>query len=380
MNNLKVAVIGAGFAGLIISNYMLMANIDVDLYEEHSKVGIPEHCTGIVSSLTSKLIGDVSKKNIIKKYDGIKINSYENSVKLYTKDPIIKLDRVKLEVDLLNNFIDKGGRVFLKSRIYNLDEINKKNYDGIIISDGINGSLHKKYNLGFSGRLIYGINQEFCIDDYKNDFDVTFDNITSHNFFSWYVPLGNKLIIGTGAEDPKRLIIAQQNAIKYFNIKSKPCNTYGGMIISGINKVNVRNNKIIALGDNIGLTKPLTGGGLFPNSLAAYLTYSLINKGFDILDSLELSINYVLRILKKTNNLSIYLHRNPEIVREIIDISKKSNILEGINGKIDYDLHNDIISKTLKNKNSYKFLFNFMINNPKALFALGDNLLKDFLS
>ncbi|AFZ70395.1 hypothetical protein Calag_0640 [Caldisphaera lagunensis DSM 15908] len=377
---MKIAVIGAGFAGLIISNYMLKANIDVDLYEEHSKTGIPEHCTGIVSSLTSKLIGNVSKKNILKEFKGVNIKSYGNSAKLYTKEPIIKLDRVKLENDLLNNFIDKGGKVFLKSRIYNLDDINEKNYDAIIISDGVNGFLHKKYGLGFSGRLIYGINQEFCLDDYKSNFDVVFDNITSHNFFSWYVPLGNKVIVGTGAEDPKRLVIAQQNAIKYFNIKSKPCNTYGGLIISGINKVEFRKNKLIAMGDNIGLTKPLTGGGLFPNSLTAYLAYSLINKGFNILDSLEFSISYVLRILKKTNNLSIYLHKNPEIVRELIEISKRTDILKNLNGEIDYDLHNDIISKTFKNKDSYKFLLYFMANNPKAFFTLGNNLLKDFLT
>jgi len=379
MKRLKVAVIGAGFAGLIFSNYLLKANIDVDLYEEHSKVGIPEHCTGIVSSLTSKLIGDASKNNIIKKYTKLKIMAFNDSVEVFTKDDVIKLDRVKLENDLLNQFINNGGKAFLKSKVkeINNNKILNKSYDAIIISDGVNGFLHKKYGLGFSGRTVYGINQEFCFYDNENSFEVKFDNKTSNNFFSWYVPLKDKVIIGTGAENPEMLMNAQKHAIKYFNLKSNPCHTYGGLIISGIKKANIRNGKIIAIGDSIGLTKPLTGGGLFPNSLAAYLSYNLIKKEYNLVESIESSINFTLNILKKTNNLSIILHKNPMIVKEIIEISKKSNLIESMNRKIDYDFHNNLIENSLKDKNTYKFLLMFTSYYPMSLFKLGIGLLRD---
>ncbi|WP_292320094.1 NAD(P)/FAD-dependent oxidoreductase [Caldisphaera sp.] len=378
---MKVAIVGAGFSGLIFSNYLLDANIDVDLYEEHSKVGIPEHCTGIISSLTSKLIGEVSKNNIIKKYTKLKITSFYNSVEIYTKDDIIKLDRVKLENDLLNLFINRGGNAFLNKKIkeINYNKILNKNYDAILLSDGINGFIHKKYGLGFQGRTIYGINQEFCINNDEDLFEVRFDNKTSNNFFSWYVPLRDKIIIGTGAENPQMLMNAQNNAIKSFNIKSNPCHTYGGLIISGIKKANIRNGNIIAIGDTIGLTKPLTGGGLFPNSLAAYFSYSLIKKGYNILDSIESSISFVLSMLKKTNNLSMILHKNPTIIEEIIEISKKSNLLESMNRKIDYDFHIDLIRNSLKDKNSYKFLLGFTSSYPISLFKLGIGILKDLI-
>ncbi len=372
---LKVAVIGAGFSGLIFSKYLLKSNIEVDLYEEHDKVGIPEHCTGIVSATTTNLIGQISRKSIVKEFKGVKLLGIKKGIPLITSKPIIKLDRVRLEADLLNDLRDKGGRVFLNKRVKGLSALS--NYDVIILADGINGYLHKSVGIGFHGRRIYGVNQEFCMENNEEYFEVKFDPVTSNNFFSWFVPLGEKIIIGTGAEKMRKLKDAQRNAREYFGIKSKECKTYGGIIISGVDDVKLRTGKIIGVGDAIGLTKPLTGGGLYPNSLSAYLMHKLILKGHNIIESLEAALVFTFGLLHKSKSISLLMQRRPEVIDEIIEIAEKHNIIKQINGRIDYDLHFDLIQKAFESDASTAFVRDFLKKYPLDFFRLAFAVIKD---
>jgi flavin-dependent dehydrogenase len=374
---LRVAIIGAGFSGLIFSKYLLKSNIDVDLFEEHKFVGMPEHCTGIVSSLTERLIGDEAEKNRLSQYNGLNISGTKEKVYLSTRDPVIKLNRKKLEEDLLYSFIKNGGRDYLSTKVDEISDLSRNRYDAIIIADGVNGFLHKMVGLGFKGRIVYGINQEFCIRSLEDHFTVKFDRVTSNNFFSWYVPLKDKVILGTGVENQRELMSTQYRLKKLYNIDKKEYKTYGGLIISGVNKSLIRKNNIFVIGDAAGMNKPLTGGGLYPNALSAYLTYVLIKKGFNLLESLESSIKFTLALLFKSNHLSIALQRNPEIVDELIDIIKKSGLINDINRNIDYDFHFDIIYKSIRSRNSHKFLYNFFKKDPIKFFKLSKSLIKD---
>ncbi|WP_158308281.1 NAD(P)/FAD-dependent oxidoreductase [Fervidicoccus fontis] len=53
---MKTGVIGGGISGLLTSIRLSESGCNVYLYEEHTEVGLPEHCTGIVSKKTLKMM------------------------------------------------------------------------------------------------------------------------------------------------------------------------------------------------------------------------------------------------------------------------------------------------------------------------------------
>src|SRR5919197_898363 len=53
---MDVAVVGGGPAGLLAATQCAEAGLDVLLFEEHSVIGEPTHCTGVISLETAELV------------------------------------------------------------------------------------------------------------------------------------------------------------------------------------------------------------------------------------------------------------------------------------------------------------------------------------
>jgi flavin-dependent dehydrogenase len=53
----EVAVVGGGPAGLIAARELASKGVQVKVFEEHSKIGIPNHCAGVLSIEGLKRIG-----------------------------------------------------------------------------------------------------------------------------------------------------------------------------------------------------------------------------------------------------------------------------------------------------------------------------------
>ncbi len=102
-----IAIIGAGPVGCYVAS-LLADNFEVKVFEEHSGVGLPIQCTGIV---TQEIFRFIPKKNnfIVNKTDDVRIFAPNNKyIKLKLKKPDLIIDRKKFDNYFYNQARKKG--------------------------------------------------------------------------------------------------------------------------------------------------------------------------------------------------------------------------------------------------------------------------------
>ncbi len=350
----RVGIIGAGFSGLMAAKTFLEMGFDVEIFEEHGKVGFPEHCTGLVSGNVIEMIGEEAKESVIRRFGAIRICYREECVKLRTLGGLFKLDRIGLEVRLSRNVEKLGGKLNLRTKIVNVMKYGKvrlstgieKSYDLVILSEGFNGFLRRNLNIGLpkAYKPLSGINYETLESCEMSEPMVIFGDKRTKDFFLWKIPLSKSLcLIGGASKEPKNLIeiIGNQATI----LKS-----YGGPVIVGPPARNYRLGRIFVVGDAAGLNKPLTGGGLYPNALLFRLVKeSFLEKKYgERLDFiLDFAIRKVRRILLNSYYIAKHLRERQETVKCIIRTTK------GFEHKlpfIEYDDHFKALREILRKR------------------------------
>jgi flavin-dependent dehydrogenase len=273
-----LAVVGAGFAGLIASREL--SNVaDVTLFEEHGEVGVPEHCTGIVSEKVVKMIGksaEVSVEGYLNEFK-MGVPSGEGLILKGPKKFTAKLDRVKLERELLREVLSLGAglRNELVIKVAREGRVNEEQFDRVIIAEGWRAELSSKLGIAHKARKVYGINLEVKgRTAYPGMVEIWFDKSLAPGFFAWVIMLEEKAIVGTASEPGKANVreLAKEvlnRAKKRGLVEGSVVKEYGGVILTGPPTLTPCVSKTCSFGDSAGLNKPLTGGGLYPNVVIA---------------------------------------------------------------------------------------------------------------
>ena len=371
----KIGIIGAGFSGLIAAKSLLKMGFKVEIFEEHSKVGFPEHCTGLVSGNVVDMIGAEAKSTVIKKFNYMNICYKESCLRLKIESGVLKLDRVALEQKLLKSVERAGGLVNLGNKVIKVSENGEieisnsytKKYDLVILSEGFHGKLRNPLNIGLPKQFkpLYGVNYEIEESCRFSEPTVIFGNELTKGFFLWEVPLDQKsCLVGGASEDPKSLRRIAQN-------RGKIRKSYGGPVITGPPAHRCRAGKVFVVGDAAGLNKPLTGGGLYPNALLFKLIKEdlFANPGMELDIVIESALKMVKRLLLKSYRIAKHIHKNPEVVKCIIKSTKK---YEKFLPPLEYDDHSKILKDLSKEIPSLviKMTLNFMLKCPFQTFKL----------
>ncbi|GBF08544.1 conserved hypothetical protein [Aeropyrum pernix] len=337
----RVAVVGGGFAGLIFAREMASTGLRVDLYEEHGRVGMPEHCTGIVSERTVNTIGREARETIIDSYDSLEIRFRGESLAILDVGTVYRLDRVRLEELLLESLISLGGRVQLGKRVHSVGIDgsvkaggSEARYDAVILADGAHGELHRMLDLGYRGDYYYGLN---ILVPGKRESAILVDFTLDKGLaFTWDVPtVGSVSVAGAMG--------TLAGVKRFFEVmKPRAFKVYGGRIPAGPPAERLRRGRVYVVGDAGGLVKPLSGGGLYPNAKAAKLAASLIKRGLDVGEALEKSLSIV----------SHELRAQYAVARLVYGTRVLETISRAVGGaplrlRLDYDTHHQLVISTL---------------------------------
>ncbi len=276
---MRIRVIGAGAAGL---SFALAATTvgyrDILVFEEHSRVGVPKHCTGLVSETTVQAWGNIARSCIINKFHDYIVRDVERRNTIYLKllEPVYLLNRVKLEEELADTILSAGGIIKFRRRIRTIHphhnvlidhEGNRVEYDIAVVCEGAPRILARNLGLYSKPKNLVGIQQLISLGKSPETVIVYADRRISRNFFGWCVPVSDKIAL-IGAADHhgsnayagvlRILRVLEKEGYQVRNVIEQ----FGGLIPIDLPRSLIADN-VLFFGDAASLVKPLTGGGLY---------------------------------------------------------------------------------------------------------------------
>ncbi|HWQ17064.1 MAG TPA: NAD(P)/FAD-dependent oxidoreductase [Sulfolobales archaeon] len=281
--SVEILIVGGGFAGLLTASRIPGSVV----FEENPQVGIPPHCTGLVSERTVSLIGSPARESMIARYRSIVVERLRGGeiVNLVPDQAVVRLDRVLLEKILEIEAINQGSAVYTRTRVLSIGDgsivANNKHgvhrYTGslVVIAEGSQQKFSRSLGLVRKPELLVGI-QGFTKTHGGLDEDeiyVFVDDEIFRDFFGWLIPLGSRTALvgmATRLRDTHYRRLGLFLRILYkrkFLEESRLARMYGGLVVRGSPLEKHYTGSIVAVGDASNFTKPFSGGGLYPSSI-----------------------------------------------------------------------------------------------------------------
>lgn len=282
---MKITVIGAGPAGLLVSSHLEKTGYNVNIIEEHKDIGFPISCSGLLGKDFFQRFKDFDfKDSILNRIDGAKIFLGKNSFELERKGVSYVVDRHLFDQSLSNDLNVSLNEKFIS---FNRDKDNiivktkkrKFTADLLIGADGPNSKVRSQdFNFNLKKYKGYQIRIKSNLD-LENFVEVHIDR----PFFNWIIPEGDDIFrIGTVSENPKE---TTEKFLRNNKIKGELIDAQAGLIPIG--RGEIYKDRVFLLGDAACQVKPLTGGGIYYGALASeILAKSIVKYGYDSYSSM----------------------------------------------------------------------------------------------
>jgi digeranylgeranylglycerophospholipid reductase len=252
-------VIGGGPVGLWAAKQLGDSCI---VYEEHPRIGRPEHCTGLLSNRIEGILA-IPEELKLNKVTGARFFSKNEEFELTRgKVEATVIDRAGFDSHIERLAIDAGAKIELNT---SADAFSFPASEKVIVADGVaNRTLPK---LGLKLGTLPAV--QYIVKT-SEPFDTDFVELhfLRSDFFAWVVPEEKNVAkIGLATADhPKELLETfLKNRLKGFVIKEKQGSH---VVVGGPLHTCALGNKLL-VGDAAGQVKATTGGGIITGMICA---------------------------------------------------------------------------------------------------------------
>lgn len=271
----QVTIVGAGPTGLHLASKLSDFGISSLVLEEHAEVGVPVHCSGLISEsgchdldlkLDGVLLNEIYGADIISP-EGTKITVERKRPVAYV------VDRELFDKNLYKKAISKNVQVDFNSKLINFTDKNvfyqKENHGTMVKSkivvgaDGVQSRTRELMNLNAPTHMFVHAYQQMV----SGDFDPKKVNVylcrEAVGFFAWLIPHSKKeadLGIGVTLGNNPKSAFDSFYASKNFDFE-KISETSSIIPVGHPLKHVVLGNQLL-VGDAAFQTKATTGGGI----------------------------------------------------------------------------------------------------------------------
>ena len=280
---MKINIIGAGPAGSFAAYLLAKKGFDVNLFEEHSQIGQPVHCTGLVTDSFQKII-PLKKEFLVNAIKHYRLISPSQKQVIINKKEYI-LDRAAFDQYLVNKALNHGVNLHLNYHFVgqqdgfllfrHKNKTKKIKVDLTIGADGPLSQVAKAFHFPNQHRFYFGFQARI-----KGNFDpatsqVAFGQKIAPGFFAWLVPESQTIArLGLATPYPSRFHF--QQLIKPY--QKQVLSLHAGLIPIYNPKIKTQFKNTYLLGDAAAQVKATTGGGLIPGLQAAQCLAQAINQ------------------------------------------------------------------------------------------------------
>lgn len=275
-----VIVAGAGVAGCMAAIEASKQGAKVGLFEEHLQVGVPSHCSGVVSLNGLKLLGVSSNQA----YDQRLIRG----ARLFppTAEPIVIarpepvaliINRMKFDQYLAKNALNNGVELHTKSRVSKFEKTSDRGIHVTIQDQGVVGAKVLIDASGAGSRLptqaglkppdwsqiLPGLQYELIGTDKQDDLvNLYFGSRRAPGFFAWSIPTGDHSVrAGLATSKGNVRTLLDELAKEHWPTARKDAVKSGSVLVSGpIDRC--WSPGFMVAGDAAGQVKQTTGGGI----------------------------------------------------------------------------------------------------------------------
>tara|TARA_B100000029_G_scaffold128837_2_gene122378 strand:+ start:3898 stop:5103 length:1206 start_codon:yes stop_codon:yes gene_type:complete len=283
-----VVVIGAGPIGGFLSRRLNEFGHSVLLIEEHSEIGRPFQCAGLVNPKAMETVN--LQETILSEIWGANIHSPMGN-KVSIGDPEVartySVCRKLFDESVVMQSLRSGTELMLSSKPTSVSRyedrlrltIRGPNGEEDVFckllcgADGAHSWVRRKLRMGRPTETMIGFQIE--VTGYSGDvgmLDMYTGKTVSPGFFSWAIPTGETTRIGTWSKpelmdgiSSEEFLVRLMNDRK-INHRFRDCSEvarFCGPVPSGLVKRPLR-ERVALFGDAAGICKPTTGGGIGP--------------------------------------------------------------------------------------------------------------------
>ena len=267
---MRIVIVGASVAG----NYAalkLASRFEVEVFEEHASIGLPAHCTGII---TKDLFEFLPKRKewILNKFKACELIANKKKLEIPLNEYAI--DRIKFDLWLGEKAQAKGAIFNLNHRFLAIkndfaifktnSRIKKKKFDILIGADGANSSVAK--SVGLWGDRKFYIGAQKLIKGFYDRKKYIINLCKPSDFFTWLAPI-NEHHAWYGSASKKEFLKFKDGK----NVRAAPMPIY--------KKIPIQTNNIYLTGAAALLVKASTGGGIISSIKSSHALAKALSNG-----------------------------------------------------------------------------------------------------
>jgi geranylgeranyl reductase family protein len=296
-------VVGAGPIGSYTAWRLAKLGYSVALLEEHSEIGRPEQCAGLVNRGLFDLPGleDILEDVRFHDIKGADIFSPSGNILPLRAGKVkaVSIDRARFDKILSLKASSSGAMLFPSSKVTevrNLEDNHELTIEGIngmkkmevgmlIGCDGAASTIRRVMGFEKPLSVIPGAAIQVEVDSgsVPDDLVAVFTGErTAKGFFAWAVPAGSKTTMriglasesGVHLQNGLRSLFGDERIFRWLGLEDgetcglDPISWNYGPVPMGSPRTIIK-DRVVILGDSSGMAKPTSGGGIYPGLMAS---------------------------------------------------------------------------------------------------------------
>ena len=367
-----VVVVGGGPAGLHAAARLASEGFAVQLIEEHSAIGQPVHCTGVLAREAFETFG-VPRGSILNDLTTVRFHAPSGHTIEYSPAEIeaVVIDRVYFDQQLAQQAADRGV-VFRTARVTKVDIDPAGVTVGggdvtvrarvCVLACGASYALHRRLDLGRPRQVLQSAQAELPAER-LGPVEVHFGSAAAPGGFGWAVPVqrhdrGAVRIGVMCASDARRHFrrMVERVSARWGVTAGEACLPRHKVLPLGPIGRTLR-DRLVAVGDAAGLVKPTTGGGIYYSLLSAELAAETLvaalranSLGADRLESYERAWrDQIGSELRWQTILRRIAQRLPDAdIDRLFDLARNDGLMPIVRQTARFNRHRDFIMALLR--------------------------------